>query len=60
MDTAKEISQDKAEVNEKDDIIENYGKEENDQIFKQNVYTKKSKLIKYSSFTPQIISMSDL
>lgn len=45
MDTAEELSQDKVEANEKDDIIENYGKEENDQIFKQNIYTKKRKLL---------------
>lgn len=44
LDTAQEMSQEgKLDLNEKDDIAENYGKDENDQAFKQSIYTKKSK-----------------
>lgn len=44
LDTAEEMSREgKLDVNEKDDITDNYGKDENEQIFKQTLYTKKSK-----------------
>ena len=59
LDTAKEVSDEgKLDVNEKDDIVENYGKEENDQVFKQTVYTKKSKFpenfLKYFNTTLEV------
>lgn len=44
MDTANELSDDGTlNLNEKGDIAENYGKEENDQFFKTNTHLKKSK-----------------
>lgn len=46
LDTAKEMSQEgKLDVSEKDDITDNYGKDENEQVFKQTLYTKKSKFL---------------
>ena len=43
IETSKELSANgELDLNEKDDIAENYGKEHN-QILKQTIYTKKSK-----------------
>lgn len=44
LDTANESSEDsKIDSDIKDDIDENYGKDGNDQIFKQTIHKKKSK-----------------
>lgn len=43
LDTSKELSANgELDMNEKDDIVENYGKEDTE-IFKQTIYSKKSK-----------------
>lgn len=50
MDTSKELSASgELDLNENDDIIENYGKEDN-RIFKQTIYTKKSDCLIHISF----------
>lgn len=43
LDTSKEMAEDgKLDTTEKDDIMENYGKDENDQNINQTIYTKKT------------------
>lgn len=43
LDTSKELSASgELDINEKDDIVENYGKEDTE-MFKQTIYSKKSK-----------------
>lgn len=51
LDTANESSEDsKTDTDMKDDIDENYGKDGNDQIFKQTIHKRKSKFADLNEF----------